>query len=326
MAVELSIACGDRDLNRSLLEGNVEPHGVDATTVAVFPSERHRRFVRHGEFDVAEMSLATLLATRSDPERYPFTAIPVFPNKRFRHSFFYKRKDADIDSPPDLAGHNVGISSWQTTANVWMRGIAAEYYGLDLEAVHWFRRKDDDADMTVPQRFDVSLIQSQPGTSVNDRANLERALLAGDVDAVMDPSRSLFDTAVSHPDVEFMFDDPVQEERDYFKETGIHPPMHTVVVRDEILKDHPWVARSLYDAFEASKDRCIENNVILEKTSLTWAHLHRVEQRAVLGDTWEYGLTEANKRALRKLVEYATDQGLIEQPIEIEELFYESTL
>ena len=108
MALDLSLASYTADVTRPLMDGDVEPEGIDLTTVSAYPPRRHRRFFRHGEFDVAEVSLASYLAAQAEPERYQFTAIPVFPERKFRHSFLYKHADADLDHPRDLATAVVG--------------------------------------------------------------------------------------------------------------------------------------------------------------------------------------------------------------------------
>ncbi|WP_415383405.1 ABC transporter substrate-binding protein [Halosimplex sp. TS25] len=324
MPIELSIACGDRDLNRALLTDDVQLDGVDATTTPVYPSNRHRRFFADREFDACEVSLASYLSSRARPDEYPFTAIPVFPAKRFRHSFFYRHADADVDGPADLAGKKVGVSSWQTTANVWMRGIAGDFYGLDLESVTWYRRKGDDVPIDVPDRFDIRPVPGKHGgDAVAEREDLKRALFEGELAAAMDPAGSLFWDVAESERAEFVFDDPLAAEREYFAETGIHPPMHAVAVRDEVVDDHPWIATELFDAFCESRDACLERNASPSANgSLTWAHLHLLEQQRILGDdAWEYGLTDRNRRGLATFVEYAHDQGLIPRPYDVEELF-----
>ncbi|MFB6086829.1 MAG: hypothetical protein ABEJ84_08530 [Halodesulfurarchaeum sp.] len=155
MPLDLTLSSYHADVTRPLMTGDVEPEGIDLTTVSEYPPRRHRRFFRHGEFDAAEVSLASYLSAQADPERYPFTAIPVFPEGKFRHSFLYKHVDADLQHPRDLAGAAVGIQSWQTTANVWIRGALQDQYGLDLESVTWYRRREDDAAVHIPDRFDV---------------------------------------------------------------------------------------------------------------------------------------------------------------------------
>ena len=134
MTLDLTLSSYTADITRALMSGDVEPDGIDLTTVVEYPPRRHRRFFRHGEFDVAEVSLASYLSAQADPERYPFAAIPVFPERKFRHSFLYKHADANLEHPKDLEAAAVGIQSWQTTANVWIRGVLQDQYGLDLDA------------------------------------------------------------------------------------------------------------------------------------------------------------------------------------------------
>jgi 4,5-dihydroxyphthalate decarboxylase len=325
MALDLSLSCYHADLTKPLMDGEVQPAGIDLTTIEEYPPRRHRRFIRHGEFDVCEVSLASYLASRADPESYPFTAIPVYPEKKFRHSFFYKHADTDVEGPADLAGRKVGIQSWQTTANVWIRGIAQEHYGLDLESVIWYRRKEDDVLAEVPDRFDVRPLG---GDAVSDPSSLREAFFDGELAAAMDPAGGMFNAVAESDDAEFMWEDPVAEECRYFEETGIHPPMHVVAIRDEVLENHPWVATSIFDAFCASRDRCLEwNTSPASHSSLTWSHLHRHHQREALGeDVWEFGLTEKTRRELSKFVEYAHDQGIAEREYDLEELFVDTTL
>ncbi|WP_229120881.1 ABC transporter substrate-binding protein [Halapricum desulfuricans] len=329
MSIELTLSCDNSDLNRALLNGEVEPRGIDLTTTVTYPPRRHRRFFRQQEFDICEVCLASYVSSRTNPEAYPFTAIPVFPSRKFRHSFFYKHADADVDGPADLAGKSVGVQSWQTAANVWMRGIAQERYGLDLETVDWYRRREDDVPVELPERFDIDPVPgSQGGDAIEEPRDMKALLFEGELDAVMDPSGSLFRAVAAADEVEFMFDDPIATERQYYTDTGIHPPMHTVAIRDEILEENPWVAVSVYDAFREARDRALEWNTRPSyNMSLTWAHLHLLEQNELIGDrAWEYGLSEATRRELETFVGYAHDQGLIPSEYAPETLFVDSTL
>lgn len=328
MTVELSFSTHIDDITRPLVEGAVEPDGIDLHSIVEYPPRRHRRFFRRGEFDVCEVSLASYLTAMEDPERYPFTAIPVFPKKKFRHSFCYTHADSDVDTLADLAGRKVGIQSWQTTAAVWMRGIAAEHHGLDLTDVEWYRRREDDAAMTVPERFDVSPIPgTQHGDGVESPRDLKAHLFSGELDAAIDPSVELFNAVVESDSAELLFDDPLAVEREYFERTGIHPPMHTVAIRNEVLAEHPWIAVNLVDAFREARELAFERRRQTSRTaSLTWSHLHLHEQRSVLGDsTWEYGLTDTTRRELETFIEYSDRQGLIDRAYDPADLFFETT-
>ncbi|ACV11411.1 4,5-dihydroxyphthalate decarboxylase [Halorhabdus utahensis DSM 12940] len=329
MTLELSMALGGRDVTEALLDGTVEPDGIDLNTVSLHPSNRHRRFFSHGRFDVCEVGMASYVSSRADTEAYPFTAIPVFTNKRFRHAYFYKHTDAGIEEPADLEGKTVGISSWQTAANVWTRGIMQEHYDLDLTDVEWYRRKQDDVPIEVPERYDVrDLPGKHGGDAVAEREDLIDALVAGDLDAVMDPAGATMRAVDAAETTDFVFEDPIAEEQQYFRETGIFPPNHVVVIRDEVLEEHPWVALNIYHAFCEARDHCFERNRSPStNAAITWAPLYLLEQQNVLGEAaWDYGLTEANRKAVETFLQYSHEQGLIDERYDVEALFDESTI
>jgi len=324
MTIELSIGLWTRDLTDPLLHGEVEPEGIDANVVSEYPPRRHRRFFEHEEFDVCEVSLASYLASQSQPEEYPFTAIPVFPCKRFPHTFFYKHKDAGIEDPSDLAGKKVGIQSWQTTRDIWMRGIAADHYGLDLSEVEWYRRKEDDVPGEIPADFQIESIPGrQQGEALVEPDDLKAMLLRGDLDAAMDPANAVMHSVVESEDTELMFDDPLTVEREYFEETGLHPPMHVVAIREEIVEEYPWVTVNIYDAFCEARDLCLERAQNPGRlSSLTWGHLHRLEQDRILGkDVWQYGLTDRTVPELEQFMEYAVEQGVLPHRYDLDEVF-----
>ncbi|MEF8881276.1 MAG: ABC transporter substrate-binding protein [Halapricum sp.] len=329
MTLDLTLSCDNSDLNRALINGEVEPQDIDLTTTVTYPPKRHRRFFREQHVDICEVGLASYLSSQDRPAEYPFTAIPVFPSKQFRHAFFYKHADADVAEPADLAGKRVGVQSWQTAANVWTRGIVQEHYELDLESVEWYRRREDDVPLELPDRFDIRPVPgAQGGDAIEEPRDMQRMLADGELDAAMDPSETLLRAAAESDDIEFVFEDPRSEERAYFEETGIHPPMHVIAIRDEILEEHPWVAQRVYEAFRDARDRALEwNRRPLYHMSIVWAHLYLIEERELFGDDlWEYGLTEKTRKELRTFSRYAADQGIVERAYDPEELFVDSIL
>ena len=132
--LQLTLACGDYDINRGLIDGTVRPEGIDLVPIVLPSPERHWRMLRGQEFDVCELSLASYLVLR-DRRALPFIAIPAFPHRRFRHSYIFVRSAAGIEKPKDLESRRVGIRTWQNTALLWVRGILEEHYGVDLTTV-----------------------------------------------------------------------------------------------------------------------------------------------------------------------------------------------
>lgn len=319
MSLELSMALGEYDLTSPLDRGEVTPKGIELNIMNYHSADRHWRMGRHLAFDVCEYSIGSYLVSRQWPEEYPFTAIPVFPHRRFRHSYMFKHVDAAIDDPNDFSGKDIGLKNWQNSAGFWMRGICAEHYGLDLESVHW---KVDSvpgnvSEFTPPDRYEVEPVPA--GT------DLETMLAAGELDGALYPA-FLDAMKTEGSGVEQVFDDTKAVEQAYFVDTGIFPVMHVVVIRDEILAEHPWVAQNLYEAFDAALDLAMNKLEDPRWTALAWARHHLEEQQDLLGmDPYAYGIGP-NEGALEKALEYAHDQGMIPRRYDFEELFVPSTL
>ena len=318
MAIDLTLGCGEYNLTAPLATKQVEPQGVNLTSVTYPSATRHWRMLRHQEFDICELSLASYLLSRSNAEEFPFTAIPVFPHRLFRHSYMFKHSGADVEDPGDFTGKDVAIRTWQTTSGVWMRGIARDEYGLDLESVTWHVDDTEDVPIDIPDRFEIQQIP--------DEKNLEEMLLTGELDGAMYP---VIMDSIRDPDAsaERVFSDYKAVERNYYEKTGIFPPMHTVVIRDDILEKYPWVAVNIYEAFQEARDHCLEQLKDPRTSAFVWPHHHLEEEYEIFeGNPWEFGLTEYNKRALGKLLEYADRQGLIPREYDFDELFVETTL
>src|SRR4051812_14109360 len=71
--LRLTLACGDYDLTRALIDGSVQPPGVELTVLPMPSPERHWRMMRFEEFDVAELSMSHYLVAHA--EKREFTAI-----------------------------------------------------------------------------------------------------------------------------------------------------------------------------------------------------------------------------------------------------------
>ncbi|MFB6110244.1 MAG: ABC transporter substrate-binding protein [Halodesulfurarchaeum sp.] len=317
MAINVTLACHDYAWTKPLVDGTVTPEGVNLTTVDYPNPVRFSRMVRHREFDACEMSMGTYLATRRHGDRFPFTAIPVFPFRKFRHAYMYTRSGAGIEDPSDLEGKKVGIVNWQTTTGIWQRGILADRHGVDLTEIEWVAGGSEIVDVDVPDRFDVTYLDHQGSTI----GLLEDLIADGDIDAIFHPADATVENA------ERLFGDVKRVERSYYRKTGIFPIMHAIVLRDDLIDTEPWVVQSLYDAFERAKEIGLSVLDRPRELPLVWADVHRDEQRAALGeDPWEYGLTDGNVTAIETLVGYASTQGLAADRYDVGDLFFTETL
>ncbi len=314
--LQLSLACGDYDLLQPLLHGEVRPEGIDLVVVRLPSPERHWRMLRHEEFDVCELSLASYLVDRDRTDR--FTAIPVFPHRRFRHGYLFVRTDGPVRKPGDLRGRRVGLRTFQNTAGLWVRGILQHDYGLDLRTVQWVAQDEEDLPLDLAPRG-IRLERVPPG------GNVDRMLVDGELDAVIYPE-VLPSYRRGDPAVRRLFENYPEVEKAYFRRTGIFPIMHTVVVRTALLERHPWVATNLLRAFEASKRECIRRLQDPRRVSLAWFLPALEEERRILGpDPWAYGF-EPNRHTLEVAAQYAHEQGLTSRRLEVTGLFAPSTL
>ncbi|HEY7316821.1 MAG TPA: ABC transporter substrate-binding protein [Candidatus Binatia bacterium] len=310
--VHLTLACGDYESIRALKEGTVKADGIDLTVLTDMTSDiRHWRMIRNREFDVAELSLSNYLMAKYTG--LPFTAIPVFLHRRFRHGFVFLNAAKNITKPADLIGKKVGLRNFQATANLWIRGILEHEYQLPHRSIQWFKQDEEEVAWIPPPSLNIQRVATGK--------NVEQMLLEGELDALIHPELI---QAILDKDrrVTRLFPNYRELEIDYFKRTGIFPIMHTTAIKQEVVEKYPWVPINLMQAFEESKKvsyRRMENPRIVP---LAWFRHFLEEQEEILGaDPWAYGLNESNRKNLQTLMQYSQEQGLLGKEMAFDELF-----
>jgi 4,5-dihydroxyphthalate decarboxylase len=316
----LTLACGDYDRTLPLKTGAVQPDGVELRVLSLEPEETFYRMARFRDFDVAEFSLSTYTVLRGRGE--PLVAIPVFPSFMFRHSAIWVRDGASIREPRDLVGKRVGVPKYHMTAAVWVRGILEDEYGVAPSDLHWF----EGGEGTAVKEVDVTLPPGIRHQWVPGDRTLGHLLAAGGLDAFIGARRpaGAGETAA----VRRLFPDFRRVERAYYERTGIFPIMHTVVLKEELTRQHPWLARALYEAFAEAKRlayRRLADTAALPYV-LPWLVAEVEETRALMGDDpFPYGVAR-NRKTVETLASYAFRQGLAPRRLAVEELFCESLL
>ena len=322
--LDLTLAVWDYDRTRALQDGRVKPEGIALRYLPLGMPESFFRMLRHGEFDVSEMSLSWYTRTVFAEPR-PFVAIPVFPSRMFRHSSIYVNAQSGIEKPADLVGKRVGCPEYQMTAAVWIKGILADQYGVPVNSVTYHT-----GGLKEPGRREVpmNLPSDISVTPIPDDRTLSEMIDTGDIDALYTAEMpGSFEHGSAN--VRRLFPDYESEERSYFEKTGIFPIMHTVVVKKELLDRHPWVAQSLTKAFVAAQKIAYSDlyDTTALKTMLPWLIAHVEATRKALGgdDFWPYGL-DRNRETLATFLRYSHEQGLSPRRLEPDELFAPSTL
>ena len=273
---------------------------------------------------MSELSISshTVMTSRGE-NRY--VGIPAFVSRLFRHSGIYIRTDRDIDRPAALAGKTIGLPEYQITANVWIRGILQDDYGLKPETVHWRR-----GGLEVPGRGERAPLKLSPAIDlqqVADGKTLSGMLEAGELDAVISArAPSCFERGA--PDVARLFPDYRSIEEDYFRRTKIFPTMHIIGIRRSLVERHPWLPVSVFKAFLRAKELTIHELGQIGHlfVSLPWGVSEFEKARSLMGeDYWSYGLA-ANRHVLETFTRYHHEQGLSARKVAPEELFAASTL
>jgi 4,5-dihydroxyphthalate decarboxylase len=308
----LTLACGDYEVVRALKEGAVTPEGIDLNLLTGMDSTtRHWRFLRNGEFDVAEVSCSSYFVARD--QGMAVDAIPVFLHRRFRHGFIFINTTKGIRKPSDLAGRKIGLKQFQSTALVWLRGILQHEYGVPLESITWFCELDETINFEGSAKLKIVRLPHD--------SSVEQMLADGEIDALLHPDliRPLLE---KDPRVARLFPNYREEEHAYYQKTGIFPIMHVLGIRREIVEKNPWIAINLFHAFDEAKNIAMKRLTNPRVVPLVWYREAWEEQESIFGtDPWEYGLTEKNTKTLETLVGYAHEQGLTRRRPALDELF-----
>jgi 4,5-dihydroxyphthalate decarboxylase len=307
--LKLTLACGRYDRTQPLIDGRVEPEGVDLTFIPLRPGETFWRMLNHEEFDVSEMSLSSYTILRSEGDTR-FIAIPVFPSRVFRHSAVYLRADSKIEKPQDLKGKRIGVADYQMTAAVWVRGFLLSEYGVVPEDMTWVLGRPVRT-IKPPEGIKV---EAMPGDTT-----LEAMLERGEIDALA----SVMIPKTLGTTVRRLFANPREVERAYYQKTGIFPIMHTFVLKRRLYEENPWLAISFYRAFCRARD--IAYHWMYDTDALTvslpWVIDEVEATRKIFGpQIWDYSI-KGSRPTLDALMHHLHEQRLTRRPMKVEELF-----
>ncbi|PKB64940.1 MAG: hypothetical protein BZY82_10085 [SAR202 cluster bacterium Io17-Chloro-G3] len=314
--VPLTIALEHYDRHLPLLDGTVVPEGIDLEVSHVgIQSGRHERMLNDQEWDACEVSLSSYLMAKA--RGFPLTAIPVFTRRLFSQSQMYVNTQSGISTPRDLMGERVGLQSYQTTLAVLAKGDLQHEYGVPLEQVTWVTSSDEPIPFTPPVGVTIE--------RTKDGEDIQEMLVTGAVKALFS-SRVPRPFIAGSPLVAHLFPDPSAEEKTYYHRNGFYPIMHTIVMKNEVICTNPWIAMSLFEAFERAKQIAIGYYDDPNWTHLAWTSKLVLEQKEELGeDAWANGLRR-NRQNLDRFVRFEVEQGLIPNILEVEDLFTATSL
>jgi 4,5-dihydroxyphthalate decarboxylase len=323
--LRLSLGCWNYDRTRGLLEGRIQPDGIDLTYLNMPVEETFFRMLRHREFDVAEMSLSSYTVSLFREQKH-FVAIPVFPSRFFRHSCIYVNEKSGIREPKDLVGKRIGNPEYQMTAPVWIRGILQDEYGVPVDSQTYFTGGEESPNREEKLKLDLPPnIKVKP---IGPADTLAAMLREGSIDALYTARMPSTYQAGKPGPVRRLFEDYMAVEQAYYRKTRIFPIMHTVAIKRSLYEQYPWIAMSLYKAFVQAQRETYDDLYVTAalKAMLPWLTKHVEDARALMGaDFWPYGFAP-NRETLATFLRYHHEQGLSKRLLAPEELFAPETL
>ncbi len=316
--LSISLALNQYDHTADLVSGRVPVQGVELICLTLQVEEIFFRTFVQRAFDVSEVSMAKYCSMISQGDN-SLIAIPVFPSRVPRHSSIYVRRDGPVRQPSDLVGRKVGLPEWAQTAAVYSRGLLAHHYGIDLASIEWIQ-----AGVDQPGRIEKVKLNLPPGVKVTPRPDksLNEMLLSGELDAVF-TAHALPSFEQGHPNIRRLFENFIDVEQNYVKETGIFPIMHTVAIRRALVDQHPWLPMNLFKAFEEAKNRSLARAQSITATAcpIPWCYEQARRAKEIFGeDFWPYGI-QPNRTTLDAFLQYAHEQGVCHRRLAPEELF-----
>ena len=316
--IPITLACALYDRMQALYTGAVQVEGIDLNfMVEDFPRRLFDSEMTQQQFDVCEMSTSDYI-TKVDSGNSPFVAIPVFPSKCFRHNIITINRKSGIKEPKDLQGRRVGVMRFTMTAAVWQRGHLENDYAVDLKSIHWVEgsvnsKGSHGVPTIIPPGFNVEINHSD--------FSLSELLEQGKIDAII--GTHLPASLKTNPDVVRLFPNYKEVEIEYYKRTGIFPIMHLIVIKKKLYDAHPFVAKSLFNAFESSKKAALlrMKNYSALRYMLPWMTDEIDQLEEVFGeDPWTYGL-ETNSATINTMMKFMVQQGMIKKALSMDDLF-----
>lgn len=273
---------------RALRRGEITSPTVSFDFADVpFVANAFKRTVRNLEFDVSELAIVTFLMAKAHGK--PYVLMPAVVLGRFQHPFLVYNSARGELRPQDLNGRRVGIRSYSVTTSMWLRGILANDYGVNLDSIRWVTFEDPH----VAEYKDPPTVERAP-----EGSDVLKMLMDGEVDAIV-----LRDTKLEDPRLKRLIPDPDRAAQEWHARNRAIQINHMVTVRDTLTKSNPDAVREVYRLLVEAKRRGPAPGT---------------------PDMTPFGL-EANRRNLEVAIEYVYQQRLIPKRFKVDELFDDVT-
>ncbi len=244
--------------------------------------------VREGKFDAGELAIVTFLQAIAWGK--PLVLLPAVMVGRFQHNCIsYNCTKGDI-SPKEIEGKRVGVRAYTQTTGVWVRGLLAHEYGVDISKVIWSTYEDPHvAEYKEPsflERFDPQ------------GKTMEELMFEGAFDAII-----IGGEIPNEPRAKTLLPNAKQAALDWHARTGAVTVNHLFAVSAEVAK---------------RKDVVQEIWRMLKETKAA------MPAPADGIDLFPFGW-DANRKNLELVIQYAYEQELLPRMMSVDELITDAT-
>lgn len=315
---------------KGIMDGSVQIKGCQTTfEVSGIGQMNNHAFFGEQTRDITEIGLIPYILAYANDEFRDYTLLPIPILRTYRHKSIFIRTGSGIKTPADLRGKKVATVGYSSSGLTHIRGILQEEYGVKPEEIEWISvQKDSAANLTggvsAWEKIRPEGVKITDAPAGEDESSL---LISGQVDAILHPAEPKV-YQDRNPIVERLFKDHRTVEKDFFKQTGMFPIMHSVAIRKETAKQNPWLAKAVFEAYSQAKfnDYDYMRNLGWAMDSLPWYGQEFNETRELMGENfYPYGL-QASKASYQAAFRYTYEQGLSKRLVTLEEMFDKSTL
>jgi 4,5-dihydroxyphthalate decarboxylase len=231
----MQIAIGSYDHTKGLKDGSVSTPGIDFEFAEVSPITRaFRPMATQQAYDAAEMALATYMLARVYGK--PVLGLPIVLVRSSLLPGLVTSSASAATDPRELNGKTLGIRSYTQTSGVWVRGILADAFGLDLSSLKWMTFEGSHLDEYV----DPANVTRAP-----EGANMADMVKSGELAA-----------AIGLPAAEGLrpyLADPAASEASWAQSSGVRTVNHILTVKQSLVDADPSLPAKLMDLFERAR-------------------------------------------------------------------------
>ena len=312
MKSKLSLAMSRSDRTNPILTRQAVLPGFEFDVKSTMVEEIFLKQANEVCYDIAEMSLASYLIGLDRGETR-LTAIPVFLSRAFRHNALYVREDSPFTHPEQLRHKRIGLPEYQMTAAVWIRAYFRHEWNVPAEEINWVTFR--------PERIPIATPAERA-----DSDDLFEALVSGEVDAIMSarrPPSNYFPASGKGGAIRRLIPDVWQEERNYFKRTGMFPIMHLVSIKKETAEKYPELPNEVFQFMQKVKQESLNRvlETVQNSVSVPWMWEAAEASAEIIGeDVWPYGLKQ-NWEQIEAFIKYLQEDGLITRSFTPDQVF-----